>query len=322
MTQSNRNDIPALLVALLITLGLIGGGLWFFGRGFLSTWGGSDPADSETNPSDVDINSTSADLNPVLENPSVLTIDGSVTMVALIKQLQILYGQVNPDLPTAYGVPDGRPTGTNGGLQNLRNGTVLMAASSRPLNDEERQTGLISIPIARDALAVAVGIDNPYQGGLTLAQLKQIFQGQVTNWSEVGGPDLPIRVINRSPNSGTHTFFKDVVLLGQEFAPDSATFITVQQDETTPILRSLGNNGIGYSTIQQIENQQTVRVVPIEGISPTNTDAVKSGVYPISRAIYLVVPAETSPSVKEFVDVVLSAQGQLVVERVGFIALN
>jgi phosphate transport system substrate-binding protein len=322
MTQSNTNETAKLIIALLITLGLIGAGVWVFRRGVLTELDVGNLPLPGINSSDSSDGSTLADLNSSLDNPTVLTIDGSVTMVALIKQLQVLYGQVNPAIPTTYGVPDGRPTGTNEGLQNLRNGTVLMAASSRPLSPEERQAGLQAIPIARDALAIALGAENPYAGGLTLEQLKQIFQGQITNWLEVGGPDAPIRVINRSPDSGTYTFFKDIVLLGQEFAPDGANFTTVERDETTPILRALGDDGIGYSTVQQVENQQTVRIVTIEGISPTDTDAVKSGVYPISRVIYLVVPQETSPAVKEFVETALSAQGQQVVQRVGFIPIN
>ena len=82
------------------------------------------------------------------------------------------------------------------------------------------------IPIAKDALAIVVGINNPYIGGLTLDQLKDIYQGKITNWSEVGGADLPIKVINRSPKSGSYNLFQDVVLLGESFAPDSANFIT------------------------------------------------------------------------------------------------
>jgi phosphate transport system substrate-binding protein len=248
----------------------------------------------------------------------VLSIDGSVSLVALIKQLQVAYLQVNPNIPTTYGLPDGKPNGTNTGIQNLINGKVNLAVSSRPLKPEELQAGLKAVPVARDALAIAVGVDNPYQGGLTLEQLRQIFQGKITNWSQVGGPNLPIRVINRSPNSGTYTFFKDVVLLGGDFAPDGPNFTTAQQDETTPLLRALGRDGITYSSVTQLENQKTVRIVSIDGVAPTDQNAVKTGRYPISRVAYLVVPKQTSPAVQQFIELALSAQGQQVVQRYGF----
>lgn len=333
---SGKNDLPALLLTLLITLGLIGGGLWFFGRKLFSganqsaqpqpTLQGQSPAASQQ-PSDPNASTqinpnTSVNLDTSQPNPSVLAIDGSVSLVALVKQLQVAYLQANPNLPSTYGIPDGKPNGTNAGIQNLIDGQVSLAVSSRPLKPEELQSGLQAVPIARDALAIAVGVDNPYKGGLTLDQLKQIFQGRITNWSEVGGPDLPIRVINRSPDSGTYTFFQDVVLFGEPFAPDGPNVTTAQQDETTPLLRALGQNGITYSTVTQIVNQQTVRIVPIDGISPTDQNAVKTGAYPISRVTYLVVPQQTSPAVKQFIELALSPQGQQTVQRLGFTPLQ
>jgi phosphate transport system substrate-binding protein len=329
--SQGKNDTAALLVALLITVGLIGGGLWFFGKQFLNGGDRSNtPTAASPNAPDPSVPNSTAALpaadNPVsldtsLPNPSVLAIDGSVTMVSLVKRLQLAYAQVNPGLPTTYGVPDGRPNGTNAGLQNLANGTVAMAASSRPLTATEAQAGLVGVPIARDALAVVVGRDNSYTGGLTLDQLKQIYQGQITNWSQVGGPDLPIKVINRASDSGTQSFFKDVVLLGGNFAPDGPNFITLPRDETTPMLRALGNNGIGYSTVQQVVNQQTVRILPIDGVQPTDIAAVKNGTYPISRIIFLVARQQTSPAVKQFIDMALSSSGQQVVQQTGFIPL-
>lgn len=196
-----------------------------------------------------------------------------------------------------------------------------MAASSRPLTTEERNAGLQSVPIARDALAVVVGTENPFTGNLTLEQLKQIFQGQITNWSQVGGADLPIRVINRSPNGGSHDFFREVVLLGQPFAPGGPNFTTLTQDETTPLLRALGKDSISYSTVQQVENQQTVRIIPIDSISPVDREAVRTGRYPISRVVYLVAKQQTSPAVKQFIEMTRSPQGQQIVQRVGFIPL-
>lgn len=329
MARQNNETIP-LLLAFLITGGLLAAGLWFFGRSLLPSLGRSTPPPvqpSISQPTDQpEADSANSGTEPLrldtsLPNPTVLTIDGSVTIVALMKQLQLAYTQVNPSLPTTYGIPNGQPNGTNAGIQNLINDAVVMAASSRPLKAEETDAGVVGVAIARDALAVAVGANNPYAGELTLDQLKQIFQGQMTNWSEVGGADVPIRVVNRSPDSGTYTFFQDVVLLGEPFAANGPNFTTAQQDETTPLLRSLGSDGITYSTVQQIANQQTVRVIPIDGISPTDRAAVRAGSYPISRVVYLVVKQQTSPAVKQFIDMTLSPQGQQIVERVGFIAL-
>lgn len=329
MARQNNETVP-LLLALLITAGLIAAGFWFFGRNLIAKFGQSTPVTTQPSvdqqPSDQAAQNPAQEaeslrLDASLANPSVLTIDGSVTMVALMKQLQLAYTQVNPSLPTTYGVPDGKPNGTNVGIQNLIKGEVWMSASSRPLKSAEISAGLQSVPIARDAIAVVVGVNNPYTGSLTLDQLKQIFQGKITNWAEVGGADAPIRVINRSANSGTYSFFQDVVLLGQPFAANGGNVTTIQQDETTPLLRALGNDGITYSTVQQVENQRTVRIVAIDGSSPGDREAVRAGNYPISRVLYLVVKQQTSPAAKQLIEMTLSPQGQQIVERVGFIPL-
>lgn len=318
-TNSKSREILILGLTVLVTGGILGLGLWQFDllpailqSPILST-------NQKTSSSDnFDLQS----LDTSLPNPKVLTIDGSVTIVTLIKQFQVGYNFVNPNVPTTYGVPDGKPNGSNAGLRNLIDGKVLMAASSRPLNGDELSAGIVGVPIARDALAVTVSVNNPYKGGLTMEQLRSIFSGQITNWSEVGGPNLPIKIINRSFDSGTHSFFKEAVLSGKSFPTDGANFITVKQDVTTPILRALGNNGISYSTITQIENQQTVRVVPIDGISPTDRAKVNNGTYPLSRVVYLAVPSKTSLAVKKFVELALSSTGQQAVEREGFIPVQ
>jgi len=319
------NEGLVLGLTILLTAGLAGGGYWFFIKNNPSglTSGLQNPiAQNPDTPTPNDTSGSLASLVTSLPNPNVLAMDGSVTMVALIKRWQQAFAQVNLSLPTTYGVPDGKPNGTNRGLDNLSRGIVAIAASSRPLKPEEIQSGLVGIPVARDALAVVVGIDNPYKGGLTSNQLRAIFQGKITNWSQLGGTDQPIKVINRANDSGTQTFFKDAVLLGDNFAPDGQNFITLPRDETTEMLRALGKNGIGYSTVQQVINQRTVRVLAIDGVSPADVSATKSGVYPISRVILLVTKKETSSAVKEFIDLALSNTGQQIVQQVGFIPLQ
>ncbi len=332
------NEGLVLGLTLLITAGLAGGGYWFFtknnpnGLQGLENPPDPDPKTSLNNsenppvvkgtPTEGNSTNATASLVTSLPNPKVLNMDGSVTMVALVKRLQLAYAQANLNLSTTFGVPDGKPNGTNRGLENLSRGVVAIAASSRPLKPQEIQSGLVSVPIARDALAVAVGIDNPYKGGLTLVQLRGIFQGKITNWSQLGGADQPIKVINRASDSGTQTFFKDAVLLGDNFAPDGQNFTTLPRDETTEMLRALGKNGIGYSTVQQVATQRTVRILAIEGVLPTDISATKSGVYPISRVIFLVTKKETSPAAKEFIDLTLSTSGQQIVQQVGFIPLQ
>ncbi len=279
-----------------------------------------------SNPSQVEISSSKlplATIDTSLPNPKVLHIDGGSTMVGVMRRLRNAYAELNPNIPTTYGQPDGHPSGSNQGLDELLNNPmVALVASDRPLKPKHAEAGVKVVAIARDAIAVAVGIKNPFKGELTLDQLRQIYQGKITNWSELGGLNMPIRAINRAKTSGTRDIFQNVVLLGQEFASDSPNFITWSRDETTDIVKLLGNNGIYYATISQLKNQELVRIVAIDGAYPTDPKAVQSGKYPLSRNLYLAFPKPTSPAVKEFIDLALSPQGQQILQQSGFMPLR
>ena len=138
----------------------------------------------------------------------------------------------------------------------------------------------------------------------------------------MGGANLPIKVFNRSSDSGTQGFFKDDVLLAEKFAPESANFKTWERDETTAVLRVLGNNGIYYTTISQAEHQEIIRIVPIDGINPEDKKSILDRTYPLVRFVYLAVPKQSSPAVKKFVEFALSAEGQRIVEQAEFIRLK
>jgi len=324
--MSQGKETTVLVLSLLVTAGLAGGGYWFFSQQKsavtstteTATPNTQSPTSTETTPPPP----ANLTIDTSLPNPSVLEIDGSTTMVALIKELRNAYSQVNPNIPTTFGLPDGRPTGSSQGLQNLINDNVAIAASSRPLKAAEAQSGIQLVPIAKDAIAVVVGINNPFKGNLTKDQVRDIYQGKITNWSQVGGTNQLIRVINRATTSGTREAFQDIVLLGQTFAPDSANFITWKQDETTAILQDLGNSGISYATVSQVEKQEIVRIIAIDGVMPTDINAVKAGKYPISRSLFLGVKKITSPVSKQFIEFALSPQGQQIIQRLGFIPMQ
>lgn len=328
--MTKGKETTTLVLTLLMTAGVAGGGYWYFQKSSASkevqpnvapTAPSAQPSSNPIVTQVTPIAASSLDLDTSQPNPSVLAIDGSTSMVVLVKELRNAFAQVNPNVPTTFGVPDGKPGGTDKGIQNLVNNAVTIAASSRPLKPNEAQAGIQLVPIARDAVAVVVGVNNPFKGSLTLAQLRDIYSGRITNWSQVGGPNVPIKVINRAVASGTRDLFQNVVLLGQAFAPDGANFVTWPQDETTAILRTLGTNGIGYATVSQVEKQEIVRIVPIDSKSPSDATALKSGAYPISRSLFLAVRKQTSPVAKQFIDLALSSQGQQIVQRLGFTPL-
>jgi phosphate transport system substrate-binding protein len=193
--------------------------------------------------------------------------------------------------------------GSDKGITDVTAGTVDLAASSRPLTAQEQGQGLVAVVVARDQVAVVVGKNNPFTGGLTSAQVQGIFTGKIDNWSAVGGAANPLQVVNRPPVSGTHQFFKKIVLNGSEFGT-TPNIKTMPQDTTTFLLRELRNNGIGYATFAQVANQQTVRVVAIDGIAPGTAN------YPFKRDLLYVYKNPPNRAVQAFLGYATSPEGR------------
>ena len=157
--------------------------------------------------------------------------------------------------------------------------------------------------VRRCAISIVMGIDNPFRRGLRENQVADIFRGKITNWSEVGGDSNTIRVINRPSISGTRQVFQDVVLQGADFG-NGTNFTTLDRDATTPILRALSTDGISYATYAQVANQQTVRTVAVDGLTPEADN------YAYNRVLYYVYQEPITPEVEAFLGYVLSPQGR------------
>jgi phosphate transport system substrate-binding protein len=191
----------------------------------------------------------------------------------------------------------------------LLQGRVDLAAISRPLKAQEQAQGLVAVPITQDAIAIVVGNNNSFRRGLTQQQVQAIFQGQITNWSMLGGDSATIRVINRPEISGTYQVFQEIVLKGNNFAT-SPNITIMQEDATTPLLRALKTDGIGYATYTQVANQRTIRTVAVDGLTP---EAVN---YPYKRTLYYVYKQPANPPVQAFLGYTLSPLGKQIVSNV------
>ena len=225
---------------------------------------------------------------------TVVDIDGSTSMVALNQTLKTAFERQFPGTTVAT-----QANGSNRGLERLQRGEIDIAALSRPLTAAEQQQGLQAVQVGRDAIAIVVGRDNPFQGSLTPAQVQAIFQGKITNWQQVGGTNQPLRVINRPAASGTRQAFQELVLQGGDFG-QTPNITTLTQDATTPLFRALGTDGIGYATEVQARSQQTVRSLAIAGKRPDQP------AYPYQRSLYYAYQVPVSDVAKEFLGFALA----------------
>jgi len=312
MTQ--KNETLALVLALICTGAVIAGGYWWFSNKSVSNENSTAlkaDRDSQNN-SENDFSNLPNSPTPNSNNnfatsfsfPSKVTpgtnirLDGSTSMVQINQSIKQEFEKQFVDTSIAT---NGQGTGV--GLKSLSEGNIDIAAISRPLTDTEKAQGLKAIPIAKDAIAIVVGIKNPFRRGLKKDRIADIFQGKITNWADVGGEASEIKVINRPNISGTRQVFQQVVLDQADFG-SSPNFTTLDRDATTPILRALGKDGISYATYAQVANQQTVRTISVNGLTP------EADSYPYHRVLYYAYQEPASPKVKAFLGYVLSPQGQ------------
>jgi phosphate transport system substrate-binding protein len=215
--------------------------------------------------------------------------------------------------------------GSGVGIAALIDGQVDIATASREITANETEAATknginpVKQTIAYDGITVVVNPANPISN-LTFAQLRSIYNGNISNWEEVGGEDKPIAVIARDSTSGTYADFKKDVLLGDEYRPDAIT-----QAATGGIVTEVSQNpnAIGYIGFAYLD--KSTKALSLDkgngSVTPT-AESILSGEYPLSRSLYFYTNGEPSGLTKEFSDFVLSEKGQNVVSKVGYIPLK
>lgn len=231
---------------------------------------------------------------------TMLKVEGSASLVKITQNLKTAFETKFPGTTL-----ETQANGNEDGIEAVLAGRTDLAGISRLLSAEEQTQGLVALPIASDQIAVVVGADNPYQAGLTQAQVYGIFSGQITNWSEVGGQNATIGVLNRPAGSETYQSFKELALQGRDFG-NSPQIQILSSDETMQMLPQLGEHGISYATFAEVVNQKNIRIVPIEGVDPTAVS------YPYQRQLSYVYKNPASAAVQGFLGYVTSTEGQQV----------
>jgi phosphate transport system substrate-binding protein len=240
---------------------------------------------------------------------------GSDTMLILMRQWAEEYMKKYKDV-SIY-VEGG---GSALGIRALINNEVDICAASRTMLPgevrqlaEKRNRLGIAFLVAKDALSIYINRENPVRN-LSMKQLQDIFTGRTRNWREVGGKDLPIKVISRSPNSGTFLYFREHVLNDLPYTEDA-----VIKNTTNEIVNTVfeDESAIGYGGTAYGEE---VRHCRIENVSPT-LENVHNDTYPIIRYLYLYTVDIPEGTIKDFIDWALGQEGQAIVARVGFIPL-
>lgn len=221
-----------------------------------------------------------------------ITMNGSTSVESFVKET--LAPQIKTDL--GYDV-EYQATGSSDGIKAAMEGTADFGTSSRDLKDDE--TSLDSLVMAHDGIAVITNKENGVSD-LTLEQVSQIFKGEITNWSEVGGEDASIVVVSREDGSGTRSAMEELAGFENELV-DGATIADGNGNVASTVAEN--PNAIGYVSFTTLEdNTDTVNGVKIDGAKPTPVN-VKDGIYPLSRPFLLVYQdANLSDSAREVLE--------------------
>lgn len=248
-----------------------------------------------------------------------INVIGSTSVEPIANMLAEAYIETNPDAEIPV-----QGIGSSEGIKAVNEGTADIGTSSRELKDEEKAWGLTEHVIALDGIAVIV---NPSNGisDLTKDQIAKVFKGEIKNWKEIGGDDKEIVVFNREAGSGTRGAFEELLKL-EEKQPDGTKKSLIRDDalvmeSTGGIKTSVASNdaAIGYISLGVLDN--TVKALKVDGIEAT-VDNVKAETYTVFRPFLMVTKGEPKPLAKAFIDYILSADGQKIVEEEKFIPVK
>ena len=248
-------------------------------------------------------------------------IKGSDTVLPIAQQTAEHFMALNP--ATRVTVTGG---GTGVGISALLDQTTDIAMASRAIKFSEKMKAksagedLAEVPIAYDALAVVVHPSNPVKR-LTRQQLEDIFRGKITNWQQVGGDDRKIVVYSRETSSGTYEFFKESVLRNKNYMSSS-----LSMPATGAIIQSVSQTrgAIGYVGLAYVSPRIKTLAVSYDGkhyAAPTLANALNK-TYPIVRPLYYYYNRKDSLAIAPLLDFVLSAAGQDIIKKSGYIPVN
>lgn len=244
-----------------------------------------------------------------------ITIAGSTALQPLAEQAAKLFMEKYPNV--AITVQGG---GSGTGLTQVAQGAINIGDSdifAEEKLDADTAKSLVDHKVAAVGFAVVVNKDVTVDN-LTQQQLVDIFTGKITNWKDVGGPDMKIVIINRPASSGTRATFKKVVLKGQE----EAQGLALTEDSSGTVKKAIADTkgAISYLALSYVDN--TVKALKYEGVEPTAQNII-DGKYPIWSYEHMYTKGEPTGAVKAFLDFMMSPDIQKgPLTQLGFIPVS
>lgn len=356
MTQ--KNETITLVIALMVTIAVVSGAAWWIIKRINPNLSNKPPIVISPSPSSLNYPSSSPLASDTVQTftevsnvPSGLfSYGGSTTWAPIREKVDPVLETAHPNFKLRYTDPTMGNPGSGTGIKMLLDDQLAFSQSSRPLKDQEYATAkergftILQIPVALDGIAIAVHPDLNIKG-LTVDQLRKIYSGEITNWQEVGGPNLPIIAYSRRLEAGgTVEFFQENILGKTDFSQN-----IVYTADTTESLRKVAENkgGIYYASAPEVVPQCTVKTLPIGRTDDTfvslyqepfiplsqcpekrnqlNKIALKTGEYPITRRLFVIIKENgqiDQEAGQAYANLLLTQQGQLLIDQAGFVSIR
>lgn len=247
---------------------------------------------------------TTADLS------GAVATGGSTSVEKVIGALSEAFMEANPGVDVTYD-----PTGSSAGVTGAADGTLDIGLSSRALKEEEISKGLKETTFALDGIAIVVNTENTVED-LSLEQIAKLATGEITNWSEVGGPDAPVVLIGREAGSGTRDGFESIVGVEDKCAYEQ------ELTSTGAVLAGVAANpnAFGYVSLASVDD--TVKMVTVDGVAASE-ETVKDGSYKIQRPFVFATKEgeELSAQAQAFYDFALSEDAAELIAAAGAVPM-
>lgn len=239
-----------------------------------------------------------------------VALNGSTSMEKYVTGLAEAIKEVYPSLSL-----ESQFTGSSAGIEAVIDGKADIGNASRSLKDEEKAKGLVENVVAIDGIAIITHPSNQVDD-LTTEQLKKIYTGKITNWSEVGGKDEAIVVMGREASSGTRGAFEEILEI-----EDQCNYAQ-ELNETGAVVAKVGETtgAIGYVSLDNI--QDSVKALKLDSVEASE-ETVKDGSYTLQRPFVMATKgeiSEQSANVKAVFDFINSEAGQEVLKAVGLVS--
>jgi len=234
-----------------------------------------------------------------VETGTVIKIDGSSNSELVNQTLKKDFEQQFTGTKVEISTNDNQES-----IKAVLDGKRDLASLGRELTAEEKSEGLKQVLVHREKIAIIVGINNPFYGSLTTEKFAKIFQGEITDWSELGNTQGKIRFIDRPSNSDIRNSFSQYPAFKSGQLLTGVNAVQIPEDNTINIIKELGKDGISYALANQISKLPDVRVLKVQDHLPNNSE------YPFYQSFVYVYKENPSPKVRDFLGFILAKPGK------------